>query len=99
MYHINILRTTQIGNSIESSENLNREEILLNTTISKAGLNSISKKHTWYLCEELVPLALYSDMVIVEEKEMIDDRLLQLGFDRDCCKIRDVMFRRLQVLD
>ena len=51
----------------------------VNPVISKAGLDALSMKHTWYLTKELVPLALFSSIVPMEEKQKMVDKINEFG--------------------
>ena len=48
-----------------------------NKTVSASGTKAFSK-HTWYLTEELVPLALFSDHVSPEKKTSMTEKLMIL---------------------
>ena len=50
----------------------------VNPVISEPGLDALSKKHTWYLTEELVPLALF--IVPLEEKQKMADKINEFGW-------------------
>ena len=63
----------------------------VNPVISKAGLDALSEKHTWYLTEELVPLALFSSIFPLEEKQRMVDKINEFGWrSRFTCQNREV---------